>query len=282
MDEPESRVRAVRRLALMTITGLCLAGCGASAGRGAGPVSVVRTADFGARALGPVRVVHASAREPLARLVPGAPARSTFVNGIAVNPAKAQVYGGDRLWLDRHAPPVRVPAVVGAFPEPFHFGSGGKRFPVRIECASVGDAACHTTEDRLVAAGVGTAAVAGVGGTSGKEVLRVLVGPWRIVGGDPALEQLGRGPTLSGVFVRPAPSGTAIAVLNAAGRTVRTLGPGDGLVAATRIGDQQPTWAVTGVDEAGALAAARALSAGALHDRFAAAVVAGRGVVSVP
>jgi len=186
------------------------------------------------------------------------------------------------VWLDRHAPPVRVPAVVGAFPEPFHFGSGGKRFPVRIECASVGDAACHTTEDRLVAAGVGTAAVAGVGGTSGKEVLRVLVGPWRIVGGDPALEQLGRGPTLSGVFVRPAPSGTAIAVLNAAGQTVRTLGPGDGLVAATRIGDQQPTWAVTGVDEAGALAAARALSAGALRDRFAAAVVAGRGVVSVP
>ena len=116
----------------------------------------------------------------------------------------------------------------------------------------------------------------------GKEVLRVLVGPWRIVGGDPALEQLGRGPTLSGVFVRPAPSGTAIAVLNAAGHTVRTLGPGDGLVAATRIGDQQPTWAVTGVDEAGALAAARALSAGALRDRFAAAVVAGRGVVSVP
>ena len=118
--------------------------------------------------------------------------------------------------------------------------------------------------------------------SSGKEVLRVLVGPWRIVGGDPALEQLGRGPTLSGVFVRPAPSGTAIAVLNAAGQTVRTLGPGDGLVAATRIGDQQPTWAVTGVDEAGALAAARALSAGALRDRFAAAVVAGRGVVSVP
>src|SRR6185437_12018962 len=122
MDEPESRVRTVRRLALIAITGLCLAGCGASAGRGAGPVSVVRTADFGARALGPVRVVQASAREPLARLVPGAP-------------AKSGVYGGGRVWAGRPRPAVRVPAVVGAFPEPFHFGSGGKRFPVRIECA---------------------------------------------------------------------------------------------------------------------------------------------------
>jgi hypothetical protein len=52
-------------------------------------------------------------------------------------------------------------------------------------------------------------------------------------------------------------------------------------VAATRIGDQQPTWAVTGVDDAGALAAARALNSRSMRDRFAAAT-ARAGVVSVP
>ena len=75
--------------------------------------------------------------------------------------------------------------------------------------------------------------------------------------------------------MRPAPDASTIAVLDPAGGTVRTLGPGDGLIAATRLGDQQPTWAVTGVDEAGALAAAGALRPAELRDRFAAAVVRG-------
>ena len=281
MDGSESGVGGLRRLAVIAIA-VCGGGCGASAGRGAGPVTITHTADFGARSLRPPRVVHASAREPLTRLAPGAPATSTFLNGIAIDPAQATVYGGDRVWLDRHRSAVRVPAVVGAFPEPFHFGSGGKRFPVRIECAAVGDVACTTARDRIAAAGVGTAAVAGIGGTAGQEVLRVVVGPWRTIRGDPALAQLDHGPGLSGVFVSPAPDGASIAVLDAAGRPVRTLAPGDGLVAATRIGDQQPTWAVTGVDAAGAAAAARALNAAALRDRFAAAVLGGRRVVSVP
>jgi hypothetical protein len=176
---------------------------------------------------------------------------------------------------------MRVPAVVGSFPEPFRSGSGGKRFPVRIECVKVGDSACNTARDRMRGAGVADAAVAGAGGTAGKDVLRVLVGPWRVIRADPALQQLQRGPSASGVYVRPSASGGAIALLDASGRPTGALGPGGGLVAATRIGDQQPTWAVTGVDEAGALAAARALTARALHDRFAAAV-SGGAVRSVP
>jgi hypothetical protein len=112
-------------------------------------------------------------------------------------------------------------------------------------------------------------------------VLRVLVGPWRTVRADPAVQQLQRGPVASGVYARPSAAGGSIALLDAGGRPVGTLGPGAGLVAATRIGDQQPTWAVTGVDENGALAAARALDAKALRDRFAAAVNGGK-VQSVP
>ncbi len=44
------------------------------------------------------------------------------------------------------------------------------------------------------------------------------------------------------------------------GRVVRTLGSGGGLLAATRIEAQQPTWVVTGVDAAGVAASAAALA----------------------
>jgi hypothetical protein len=266
----------LRRLALIAFAA-ALGGCGASTERGPGPVVVTTTRDFGEQPV--TRIARVSGGEAAAKVAPGG--GSVFVNGTAVDPANAKVYGGDRVWVDRHGSAFRVPAVVGSFPEPFRSGSGGKRFPVRIECARVGGAACRTARDRLVAAGVGTAAIAGTGGTAGQEVLRVVVGPWRAIRADPALAQLDAGPRISGVFARPAPDAGSIALLGPAGETVRTLRLGDGLVAATRVGDQQPTWAVTGVDDAGSLAAARALSARVLRDRFAAATVP-RGVVSVP
>ena len=62
------------------------------------------------------------------------------------------------------------------------------------------------------------------------------------------------------------------------GRVERTLGPGGGLLAATRIEAQQPTWLVTGVDAAGVAASAAALTEDELQDRFAVAVEEGRTV----
>ncbi len=61
-------------------------------------------------------------------------------------------------------------------------------------------------------------------------------------------------------------------------RVSRALGPGGGLLAATRIEAQQPTWIVTGVDAAGVAAAAAALSEDELQDRFAIAIEEGRTV----
>ena len=49
-------------------------------------------------------------------------------------------------------------------------------------------------------------------------------------------------------------------MLDADGRVERTLGSGGGLLAATRIEAQQPTWLVTGVDAAGVAASAAALT----------------------
>jgi hypothetical protein len=299
-------------LALVALVAtLAAGGCGLGAGKGSGDVRLTVTADFGARRIGMASAAHSPGSETVMRFLQrnfrvrtrygggfvqaidglaGSTAGAQvdwfyYVNGIeaGVGAANTRLHAGDRVWWDRHdwSTTMRVPAVVGSFPEPFRSGSGGKRYPVRIECARVGDAACNTARNRMRGAGVADAAVAAVGGTAGKDVLRGVVGPWRTVRADPALQQLQRGPAASGVYVRPSAAGDSIALLDAAGRPVGTLGPGAGLLAATRIGDQQPTWAITGVDESGALAAARALDARVLHDRFAAAVSGGK-VRSVP
>ena len=78
------------------------------------------------------------------------------------------------------------------------------------------------------------------------------------------------------MFARFEQDGRRLALLDARGDTVRRLGAGAGLVAATRLGEQQPTWVVTGTDVAGATAAASVLAQEALGNRFAVAVERGR------
>jgi hypothetical protein len=309
----ERRAKTVRlaATALLLAVAVAAGGCGLGEGKGTHDVRLTVTRDFGAEQIGERTSAKTPGGETVMRFlvrnfrvqtrfggafVQAIDGRSGsavahqvdwfyYVNGIwaGAGAAATRLHPGDRVWWDLHhwGAAERVSAVVGSFPEPFRSGSGGKRFPVRIECAHVGDAACTTARDRLRAAGATDAAVAAVGGTAGKDVLRILVGPWRAIRSDPALQQLMRGPAASGVYAAPAPSGASIAILDQSGRQERTLGAGSGLIAATRLGDQQPTWAVTGTDDAGVTAAARALNANDLHNRFAASVTGGR-VTSVP
>ena len=100
----------------------------------------------------------------------------------------------------------------------------------------------------------------------------MLVGTWPRMRTDQAARRLETGPGASGVYARMAPDGSKIALLDARGDTVRTLGPGSGLVAATRFEGAPPVWIVTGTDAAGVEAAAMAFEPGDLHDRFALAV----------
>jgi hypothetical protein len=105
-----------------------------------------------------------------------------------------------------------------------------------------------------------------------EETLRILVGPWTAVGADHAVDELEKGPATSGVYARVARDGHTIAALDPSGHTARTLGAGTGLVAATAVGDERPTWVVTGTDDAGVASAARAFEEGTLSNRFALAV----------
>jgi hypothetical protein len=62
-----------------------------------------------------------------------------YVNGIEASTGanERRVTAGDRIWWDRHdwGAAMRIPAVVGSFPEPFLSGQNGKRLPVRLDCA---------------------------------------------------------------------------------------------------------------------------------------------------
>ena len=202
-----------------------------------------------------------------------------YVNGIEASTGAAdrRVNPGDRIWWDHHdwTATMRVPAVVGSFPEPFLSGSQGRKLPVRIVCLEA-DAACNEVETRLHDAGIDDTAKSVLEQSAGKEVLRVLVGPWSQLRRDTAARKLESGPAASGVYARPNPSGDRIDLLDARGRSVRTLGAGGGLLAATQIEGQQPTWMVTGVDATGVSAAAAALAETELHDHFAIAIEEGR------
>ena len=204
-----------------------------------------------------------------------------YVNGIesSAGAGERRVEPGDRIWWDHHdwGATMRVPAVVGSFPEPFVSGNEGRKLPVRLVCLE-SDSACDEVETRLRDAGITDTARSVLEQSAGREVLRVLVGPWSQVRRDTAARKLESGPAESGVFARPAKAGDRIDLLDEQGRVARALGAGGGLLAATRIEAQQPTWIVTGVAAAGVSAAAAALSEDELQDRFAIAVEEGRTV----
>jgi hypothetical protein len=173
---------------------------------------------------------------------------------------------------------MRIPAVVGSFPEPFLSGRGGKKLPVRLDCAPDSERACDEVRLRLEAAGVKGTARQTIGQAPQTGLLRVVVGRWTDVRRDAAARRIDRGPGESGVFARFTPDGRRLELLDARGRPVRALAGGSGLVAATAFAEQAPTWVVTGTDDVGVAAAAGALTEDGLRDHFAVAVERGRGI----
>ncbi|MEA2405873.1 MAG: hypothetical protein QOE08_2520, partial [Thermoleophilaceae bacterium] len=148
-----------------------------------------------------------------------------YVNGLEAG-VGAQDYAlssGDRIQWDYHSwrATMRVPAIVGAYPEPFLHGSEGRRLPVLVECERPGSAPCRDATKHLSDAGV-VATGAALGSASGKQVARVLVSRWsavrRLVGAEP----LTGPPSGSGVFARfTGAAGGTLQLLNDAGGVAR-------------------------------------------------------------
>jgi hypothetical protein len=305
-------VRPLAATALSVVAGLAGGGCGLGPGKATTDVGVVVTRDFGAHRIGrslaaapgedtvmrslqrhfDVRTRYGGAFVQSIEGVSGGRRGGRavdwffYVNGVEApkGAAATKVHAGDRIWWDNHdwQTAMRVPAVVGSWPEPFRSGRGGHRLPVRLDCAAGADAACDAVGRAL--AGVGVKLAKGTpDGPSGRDLLRVVVGPWPALRGQPAARLLELGPQRSGVFARIDRAGGRLELLDARGRVRRTetAGSGAGLIAATRYADQQPVWFVTGTDARGLRAAASALTPERLANRFAVVVLPG-GDVALP
>jgi hypothetical protein len=293
--------RLVLALALALAAGI--AGCGLGAGSGGGEARVLVTRDFGAKRLGARIEQSVPGSETAMRMLQrqfkvttrygggfvqsidglaggreaGHPVDWFFyVNGVQSQQGATEVdvNGGDSIWWDRHdwSATQNVPAVVGAYPEPFVHGAEGKRWPIVLECADDVADACTRIADRLAGDGARAVGRQALATGVGQDTLRVIVGPWREIGGDAALEQLAQGPSVSGVYARFASGGSTLDLLDPEGDVAGTLRAGAGLIAATRFEQQAPTWAITGTDVAGVTAAAAALGVQRLDGRFALAV----------
>jgi hypothetical protein len=299
-------IRPAAPAALLGALAALLAGCGAGAGSAPSSTRLTVTQDFGSRAQQVFTAPKVAGQETVMRLLERNAKVTTrfgggfvqsidgvaggrragrpfdwfyYVNGVeaAQGAAATRLHKGDRVWWDRHdwGAAMRVPAVVGSFPEPFAHGIDGKRLPVRIECADPAAAACDDVFEALTAQDV-PAAKGGLRTAQSPETLRIIVGPWTAARGEPALARIEAGPARSGVYARPTADGGRIRLLNATGQVTRTLGPGTGLIAAVREGDDPPVWTVTGTDAAGVQAAAHAFGPRALANRFAVAVAGAR------
>ncbi len=295
----------------MTACAALLAGCGLGAGRAPTGVQLTVTRDFGVGLLRQADAPRVVGQETAMSLLMRNFSVSTrygggfvqsidglaggqedgqpvdwfyYVNGVEASDGAAatNVHPGDRIWWDRHDWSVTdsIPAVVGSFPEPFLNGIGGKRLPVRIECASVGSDPCRTVSARLHSVGV-PATVTRLGSGEGPDTLSLLVGPFSALSADPVVRGIERGPAASGVYARMSASGEALTLLDERGRTVRTLTAATGLIAATRSEGGEPVWMITGTDATGVDLAAHALDESDLHDHFAVALTAS-GVLALP
>jgi hypothetical protein len=295
----------------LLVAACAAAGCGLGAGADVGGVSLTVTRDYGAESL-PVRGRDsASESDTVMRVlernadvgtrygggfvqsIDGLEAEERFgrssdwffyVNGVesTVGAADYPLRGGEAIWWDYRdwSAAMRVPAVVGAWPQPFLGGYDGRRRPVAVECLG-GGAACGAVRGALSDAGVEPVARstgAASASASNDGAIGVLVGPWARVREDSAAALLEDGPQASGVFARfeRRGAGWGLVGLGVEGEVARSFGAGAGLVAATRRYEAPPTWLVTGVDRAGVAAAAGLLDAAHLRDRYALATEDGK------
>ena len=293
-----------RGLAALAAAAVLLTGCGLGPGEeqeGGAQLRVTR--DFGHEELGSVRLATLREDQTVMRMLRsefdvdtrfggrfvqaidglegGGPASTRdwffFVNGIEsdTGAAEYELSPGDRVQWDHRSwgAAMRVPAIVGAFPEPFLHGTEGERRPVRVECDDTESDPCRDAKQALDDAGVPTSG-SSLGAPGTEAVTRLVVARWpqaRIVRGAPTLEE---GPEASGVFARFTEDGRSLELLDQEGEVARTVRPGDGtaLVAALRPRAEELLWLVTSLDAEGLAAGVATLEEDRLRDAFAVAV----------
>jgi hypothetical protein len=293
-------VRRAAAVALVLASGI--GGCGFGEGEeraGAGAELRVTT-DFGHRELGAQELETVREDETVMRLLQSHFDVETRYGGNfveAIDGLEGSSAGGTRdwfyyvngIWADRGAgdwevepgdviqwdnrdwiAQERIPAIVGAYPEPFRSGTEGKRLPVRLECADADDEACTDVKEALTAAGARVSS-SQLAASGGEELIRVLVGTWEELRDVRTPATLEEGPEVSGVFARFTDDGTRLELLDENGDVARTADTGTGLVAVTALEEQALVWLVTGLEDVGVQAAAAILDERSLRNAFAVA-----------
>lgn len=293
----------MRRLALPILLGLAVSSCGVGPGedRGGDGVTLRVTRDFGSSRVAQGRndvvregdtvmgLLRAEVPEvdtayggkfiqSIAGIEGGGPEGRRdwffFVNGIegSAGAAATTLESGDVVHWDYRdwSEAMSVPAIVGAWPEPFLHGREGRRIPTRVQCADETTPACDEVKRRLTDAGI-LATGAPLASAGGEDVLRVIVGPWPELRDLRAAAPLAAGPGASGVYAELSDDG-AVGLLDAGGDPA---GEATGIVAATAGPGEAPTWFVTGATEANVGAAARMIDSETLRDRYAVATDGG-------
>jgi len=201
-----------------------------------------------------------------------------YVNGIEspTGSAEYDLSDGDRVWWDYRdwTAAMRVPAVVGSWPEPFLHGFQGRRWSAVLKCRATA-AICEAANQHLSPLGIKISGAP-------TNPIEVVVGTWNAVRSHQVAGLLSEDPDRSGVFARFV--GTRrplLELLNRLGQPAGSIGNGGGLIAALRPGEGPPTWVVTGTDAKGVAAAAGLLGEG-LRNHYALATQPGAGPIGVP
>ena len=193
-----------------------------------------------------------------------------FVNGIEASKGAADfgLSPGDRVQWDYRSwrAAMRVPAIVGAYPEPMVNGREGKRLPVRVQCERQDSEPCREVMRRLSEKDV-VASQSALQGSVGENSVRVLVGRWDTLREVRGASAIGQGPRASGVYARF--RGDTLELLRPDGSVERAAPPGTGLLAATEGESTGIVWVVTGADDAAVGRAAEALDERKLHGAYA-------------
>jgi hypothetical protein len=300
----------VRRIVCIALC-LLVAGCGFGAGgtRGGSGAELRVTRDFGQKSLASARTTTVRESDTVMRFLQAHAKTTTryggkfvqsidgiegnasggrhdwfyFVNGVEAPTGAADraLSPGDVVQWDyrRWDASPRVPAIVGAYPEPFLHGQNGKRYPTRIECAS-STKSCDAVQSMLDKVGV-PAGSGALGSEARGGVFRIEVGKWSDLRKLQDLDVLEDAPNASGVFARFSNNGSKLQLLGPDGSVRQEAPPGTGLVAAILPPDQQPLWVVTGVDDAGVARAAALLDRVKLRNAYAVAALP-RGAVRLP
>jgi hypothetical protein len=281
---------------------LAAAGCGLGPGKGLGDAELTVTRDYGIVPVLHRRLGDLSESDTVMRALEGSAEITTrygggfvqsiegleaeesagrsldwffYVNGVesTVGAADYPLHGGESIWWDYRdwSAAMRVPAVVGSWPQPFLDGYEGEPRPIAVECLG-GGVACAEVDERLEDAGVEVPSRPPSG------AIRILVGTWSRVRQDPAAAQIEDGPQVSGVFAEfhRGGDGYGLTGLDEGGDSAIDFSPDVGLVAATRRYEAPPVWIVTGATGTGVRAAAHLLNADDLRDRYAVAVDGGK------